>query len=395
LLFVAFAVLAGTALCLPQDRASHPNRAARPTVHSAPKPRRATRPIGLDIAKINDPNTTEPLWSGSQGDAVVRAAILLDRIKFSPGEISRNYTENFGKAVSAFQRANGLTATGNVDPTTWQKLNAAQPAAGPPPSSQQHSEARGQSDPSNLSLAGSASQQGQNQQQPPMAAPAIVAYVIALQDVAGPFTKLPTASGSNAGEQLMLREAKLKQLNYESATQLLGEKFHCSPALLRQLNPRKAFDKAGTQINVPNVETTDPPKTAKVVVDGSNKSVEALDGSGKILAFYPATLGSEHDPLPAGDWKITEITRYPHFKYNPNLFWDSENKTPRATLPPGPKSPVGVVWIGISKEHYGIHGTSNPSKIGATESHGCIRLTNWDALELSKIVSVGMPVMIS
>jgi lipoprotein-anchoring transpeptidase ErfK/SrfK len=129
-------------------------------------------------------------------------------------------------------------------------------------------------------------------------------------------------------------------------------------------------------------------------VDASTKSVTPLDGIGKILAFYPATVGSQHDPLPVGNWKIVEVTRYPHFKYNPNLFWDAQNKNPRATLPPGPNNPVGVVWIGLSKEHYGIHGTPEPSKIGVTQSHGCIRLTNWDALELSKIVHVDTPAIL-
>ena len=388
----AMIVLAGLAHALPQERApitratspaQHPSEAGRTQAGSARK---------LDIGKINDPKTMDAIGAHSQGDAVVRAAILLDRIKFSPGEISRIYNDNLKKAVSAFQSANGLTASGNVDPMTWAKLNGSQSGTAMATSNNsqqgQNQQGQNQSNPQ-----GQQAQQPQNQTASALA-PAIVIYVISLEDVSGPFTKLPTATGRNAGEELILREARLKQLNYESAAQLLGEKFHCSSVLLRELNPGKALDKAGTQVNVPNVDTPDPPKAASVFVDGATKSVEALDGAGKILALYPATMGSEHDPLPAGDWKITEITHYPHFKYNPNLFWDSEDKNPRAILPPGPKNPVGVAWIGISREHYGIHGTSNPARIGVSESHGCIRLTNWDALELSKIVSVGTPVMI-
>jgi lipoprotein-anchoring transpeptidase ErfK/SrfK len=98
--------------------------------------------------------------------------------------------------------------------------------------------------------------------------------------------------------------------------------------------------------------------------------------------------------LPVGTWKITEVSWYPHFKYNPKLFWDADDKNPRAVLAPGPRNPVGIVWIGLSKEHYGIHGTPDPSKIGLTTSHGCIRLTNWDAAELGKAVHVGTPVIL-
>ena len=353
---------------------SQQERPPRVAQHSPAKRPVTRKPHKLQISKVNDPNTADPIGPSSEGEAVIRASILLDRVKFSRGEISQSYTDNFSKAVSAYQLTNGLPATGNVDPATWTKLNQAQGTNGP---TQDNSEA------------------GTPQQNPNPSGPqAIISYVILLEDVHGPFTKLPRVRGPNAGEQFLLQEAKLHELNYESPLELLAEKFHSSPKLLVELNPGKAFDKAGVQIDVPNVLTPDPPQAASVVVDASTKSVTPLDITGKMLAFYPATVGSEHDPLPAGNWKITEVTRYPHFKYNPNLFWDSENKHPRATLPPGPKNPVGVVWIGLSKEHYGIHGTPEPSTIGVTQSHGCIRLTNWDALELSKIVHVGTPAVL-
>lgn len=365
---LALASLALPLICLAAFAQKKPQIAPR-TAESGRLNRTTTIPH-LQISKINDPSTANPITEGSRGDAVVRAAILLDRIKFSPGEISQEYNRNLSKAVSAFQSANALAATGNLDPTSWEKLNEVQTASNAVPD---------------------ASSQPSDSSTPVQA---IVKYVIAFEDVSGPFSKLPRVSGRNAGEQLMLREAKMKELNYESAIELLGEKFHASPVLLRELNPGRSFDKAGVEISVPNVLTPESQKAASILVDGVSKSVSAKDAAGKVLAFYPATVGSKHDPLPAGDWKITEITRYPHFKYNPNLFWDSENKHPRATLAPGPKNPVGVVWIGISKEHYGIHGTPDPAKIGTAQSHGCIRLTNWDALELSRIVSIGIPVVI-
>ena len=319
-----------------------------------------------------------PIGPSSEGEAVVRASILLDRIKFSPGEINQAYTENLSRAVTAYQLANGLPATGNVDPTTWTKLNQAQATSDS--KDQNHDLAASQSGP----LTADAERNPQ-----PSAIPAITTYIVLLEDVKGPFTRLPRVNGPNTGEKFMLREAKLRELNYQSPIELLAEKFHSSPRLLTELNPGKALNKAGVQINVPNVLTADPPPASSIVVDGSSKSVSALDSAGKPIAFYPATVGSQHDPLPVGEWKITEVIRYPHFKYNPTLFWDAEDKHPRAILAPGPNNPVGVVWIGLSKEHYGIHGTPEPSKIGVSQSHGCIRLTNWDALELSKIVRIG------
>jgi len=373
LLFFWIATLAAAAHPAPGYRPAE----SRTRSHAKGKTPRKTRKPALEISKINDPNNMEPISLSSKGEAVIRSAILLDRLKLSPGEIGQSYNDNLAKAVTAFQVANGLTATGNVDPPTWQNLNQSQAAA------VDQSELKQNASPPN----GPQPDLDQNRDVPSLKA--ITTYVIALEDVNGKFTKIPRMKGPNAGENLMLREAKLPELNYQSALELLAEKFHSSPRLLVELNPGKAFDKAGTQLNVPNVLVPDPPQATSIVVDGPNKSVSALDGNGRLLAFYPATVGSQHDPLPAGEWKIKEIIHYPHFKYNPDLFWDAENKHPRATLPPGPNNPVGVVWIGLSKEHYGIHGTPEPSRIGASQSHGCIRLTNWDALQLSKIVRVG------
>jgi lipoprotein-anchoring transpeptidase ErfK/SrfK len=146
---------------------------------------------------------------------------------------------------------------------------------------------------------------------------------------------------------------------------------------------------------VPDVEPTSAlPKAAQVVVDKSDSTVSLVDADGKILAQYPASMGSEHDPLPLGIWKIKSVSKNPVFHYNPALFWDADPSNVKATLPAGPNNPVGVVWIDLSKPHYGIHGTPEPSKIGKTESHGCIRLTNWDALALSQAVSAGMPAIL-
>jgi lipoprotein-anchoring transpeptidase ErfK/SrfK len=169
----------------------------------------------------------------------------------------------------------------------------------------------------------------------------------------------------------------------------LAEQFHASPALLTALNPGARFDVAGTTITVPSVSTTVPPWAAEVRVDDADRSVSVVDESGRTIARYPATTGSRHDPLPRGRWKITGVFWNPPFHYNPRLFWDAERGHARATIQSGPNNPVGVVWIDLSKEHYGIHGTPEPGQISRTQSHGCIRLTNWDAIKLGQQVGEG------
>jgi lipoprotein-anchoring transpeptidase ErfK/SrfK len=169
-----------------------------------------------------------------------------------------------------------------------------------------------------------------------------------------------------------------------------GEKFHSSPELLQALNPGAKFDREGQQLMVPNVLVMPPSQAASVVISKGESSVRAYDASGALLAFYAATIGSEHDPLPLGEWKINGVAREPKFHYNPELFWDAKKSADKQTLPPGPNNPVGLAWIDLSKDHYGIHGTPEPGKVGHATSHGCIRLTNWDVLELAAIVRPGV-----
>jgi lipoprotein-anchoring transpeptidase ErfK/SrfK len=136
------------------------------------------------------------------------------------------------------------------------------------------------------------------------------------------------------------------------------------------------------------------PPIAEVVVDKSDSTVSLLDAAGSKVAQYPASTGSSHDPLPIGNWTIRGIGRNPTFHYNPKLFWDAKAGDARATLQPGPNNPVGVVWIDLSKDHYGIHGTPEPAHVGKTDSHGCIRLTNWSALDVAQAVKPGMPALL-
>jgi lipoprotein-anchoring transpeptidase ErfK/SrfK len=216
------------------------------------------------------------------------------------------------------------------------------------------------------------------------AAPLVVPYVITEADAAGPFVEIP---------EDMMEKARLETLAYTSIVEALAERFHASPRLLLRLNPGARFE-AGAEIRVPNVRRTPLPTAARIVVDESDHAVLALDEGDCVLARYPATLGSENDPLPLGSWKVTGVLLDPVFNYNPDLFWDADSTQSKARLPAGPNNPVGVAWVGLSKEHYGIHGTPEPSHVAKTESHGCIRLTNWDALELAHAVKPGVPVIL-
>jgi len=296
------------------------------------------QPIPLDIAAVNSPSQPDAAM-GAKGTPVVRAQILLARAHFSCGEIDADFGSNLDRTVRAFQADRKLPVTGMVDQAMWAVLNAD-------------------------------------------TAPPIMTYTIAPEDTRGPFIAVPPD---------LKAQAKLPALGYASPLEALSERFHASPELMRALNPNADFSQAGMQLSVPNVLTMPPGEAARVVVSKGESSVRAYDSAGKLLAFYIATIGSEHDPLPVGEWKINGIRRNPKFHYNPRLFWDAKKTDGRATIQPGPNNPAGVVWIDLSKEHYGIHGTPDPSKIGHAFSHGCIRLTNWDAMELAAMMRPNVP----
>jgi lipoprotein-anchoring transpeptidase ErfK/SrfK len=227
----------------------------------------------------------------------------------------------------------------------------------------------------------------------------LVAYKITEADAAGPFTPSLPAD--------MMEKSKLSALGYRDVREALGEKFHASPALLAKLNPRAKFA-AGEEIRVPDVadavqpvaparggRQADPnnPATIVVTVRKGTSDLVVTDGAGHALFYAPVTTGSEHDPLPIGDWKVTGVQKNPAFHYNPDLFWDADVKQAKATIPAGPNNPVGVVWVDISRPHYGLHGTPEPSTVGKTTSHGCVRLTNWDAQKLAALVRPGTKVV--
>jgi lipoprotein-anchoring transpeptidase ErfK/SrfK len=276
--------------------------------------------------------------------------ILLDRQHFSPGEIDGKAGPNFARAITAFQSARGLAPSGVADCPTWQALGGESGDA------------------------------------------TITTYRLTAEDIKGPFTeRIPRSLTDQAG---------LPALGYGSAIEKLSERFHISPQALRALNPGARFA-ADEEIKVPAVEAFDVERarpsgpaagTVSLTVSRHESALRVTADDGSLVFFAPVTTGSEHDPLPPGDWMVTAVSWMPRFNYNPDLFWDAKPGDGKATLKPGPNNPVGVVWIDVNIEHYGIHGTPEPGRVGHTESHGCVRLTNWDAAKLARLVGPGTPV---
>jgi len=276
---------------------------------------------------------------------------MLDRIGFSPGEIDGRSGPNLKRALLAFQQAHELPASGQLDPATWDALSK---------------------------RAGT---------QPPL-----VKYELIEADLAGPFVDRIPAD--------LMEQARLPALGYTSPLEALGEKFHSSPALLRTLNPGASFARAGEQIVVPSIAVPDPTApiagrrpTATIEVSKETSALTIRDEQGRVLFHAPVTSGSEHDPLPIGSWKVKGVRRMPDFHYNPALFWDANTSDAKARIAPGPNNPVGTIWIDLTKEHYGIHGTPEPGRIGHAQSHGCVRLTNWDAARVAEWARPGTQVI--
>ncbi|TMI98556.1 MAG: murein L,D-transpeptidase [Alphaproteobacteria bacterium] len=292
-----------------------------------------------------DVNSAELKANGKAAQAAnIKAQVLLDRAGFSPGAIDGREGENFENALRAFQKKNALGESGKLDQATWDRLT-------------------------------------QN------AAPALIDYTITAVDVKGPFAEKIPAKYEE--------KAKLKRLDYTSAAEMLAERFHMDQEFLGTLNPGKDLDEAGSTILVANVNVKPVSlgaKAARLEVDKQNNQVRVLGSDGALLAAYPASVGSEEKPAPSGTLKVVRAAQNPTYTYNPEFKFRGVKADRELKIAPGPNNPVGLVWIALDQKTYGIHGTSEPSRIGKTESHGCVRLTNWDALALAKVVRKGMPV---
>jgi len=295
-----------------------------------------------------------PLGGAVEGPSVMYAQILLDRSAFSPGAIDGRWGSNTERAVFWFQRERGIAPTGQVDSLTLASLYV---TAGSPDG-------------------------------------LLTRYVVTSEDLAEPFEPLPDD---------VYAQDSLACLCYESAAERLSERTHASEEVLAELNPGVDLDglAAGDTIVLPGAGEIAPAPTgrpetgadiAQLVVSDRGRYVHALDASGTLLYHFPATVGAEYRPLPSRTLEVVSITHDPEFWYQPSLLANVSDTLPDTRLPPGPNSLVGVVWIKLSQEHYGIHGTNDPTTIGHTHSSGCIRLTNWDAAFLADRIRPGVSV---
>lgn len=274
--------------------------------------------------------------------ALARAQILLDRTRFSPGIIDGLGGENTRQAIAAFQKANDLEVTGELNAGVFEQLTS-----------------------------GDSSR-------------VLTDYTITQADVAGPFI-------GTVPEDIAAM-AELETVGYADAREALAEKFHMSEALLDALNPGVDFGRAGQTIVVASTgPNTLDGKVARIVIDKAENSLRAFDADGTLLAFYPATIGSGEMPSPSGTHTVKLIAPRPNYTYDPSRvsYGDGGSKV---IVPPGPNNPVGSVWIGLSRDTYGIHGTADPARIGKTASSGCVRLTNWDVEQLASGVGPGVVV---
>ncbi|KAA8734427.1 L,D-transpeptidase family protein [Acinetobacter qingfengensis] len=295
---------------------------------------------GWSLNALNNATWSNNLQRG-QLPVYAKAQVLLNRKHASPGAIDGATGKNTLKAISAYQTMNGLTATGNLDEATWQSLNS-----------------------------------GEN-------TPVFEEYTITAADLKGPYAN---AIPSNYADQ-----AKMKGLYYTRVTEMLGEKFHMDETFLKKLNPKATFNKVGEKIIVANVRNNLPEDIHLIIAHKGAKQLYLFNSKNKMIASFPATIGSTDTPSPAGTYTVKNIAPNPWYGYNPKNFIQGGNTKP-LSLPPGPNNPVGNMWIGLSKPSFGIHGTPNPSLISKTASHGCIRLTNWDAGDLAKRVKPGVTV---
>lgn len=298
-----------------------------------------------------------PARAAAGASALIALQVALDRAHFSPGEIDGKRGANTTRALAAFRAAKGLPGKAGATTLDATVRKALQPWFDQP----------------------------------------VTDYVLREADVAGPFAPVPSD---------IMAQAKLPALGYASALELIAERFHAAPAVITALNPGARFV-AGQKLRVPNVEpmvlpTTSGPLPGPGDDDQTETVIEVTESDGllrvrrddALLFVAPVTVGSAHDPLPVGDWMVIDVFVNPLFNYNPDLFWDADQGHAKARIAAGPNNPVGLVWIALDKEHYGIHGAPSPHTIGHTQSHGCIRLTNWDALTVAGLVRRGAAVVL-
>ncbi|WP_309390386.1 L,D-transpeptidase family protein [Chelatococcus sambhunathii] len=266
---------------------------------------------------------------------LVHVQVLLDRAHVSPGVIDGRLGDNLTKAVQAFEEARGLPVDGEIDADVWKALSADQGKA-------------------------------------------TKTYEITQADIDGKYVETVPKDYAKL--------ARLKWIGFRGPAEMLAERFHMDERLLRALNPKVSFKSAGETILVADVGAAPTAKVAKIVVEKKKGDLRAFDDAGKLVFVAPATVGSSDTPSPEGTMKVNGAFPNPYYKYDPKKNFQQGRNTRKLLLKPGPNGPVGSMWIDLAKPTYGIHGTPEPNDISKTNSHGCVRLTNWDAAELASMI---------
>jgi lipoprotein-anchoring transpeptidase ErfK/SrfK len=317
------------------------------------KPRQVTPPPARTAIVSNAPvhaKTNGPLVSASPGfprpvQTVFEAQLALDRQGISSGSLDGRIGSQTRAAIRAFQRESDLPETGELDETTKTNLT--------------------------------------------LDAPPLTTYTVSSNDLA----RLQPLSKSWLGK------SQQTALDYETILELVAEKCHSHPDLIRRLNPGVdwAHVPARTSVQVPDIAADDPPgKAAFARISLAEKNLEAFDSDSNLLVHLPCSIAQRVEKRPVGELHVAVIAPNPNYTFDPELFPEAPEAQAgvKLIIPPGPNNPVGTVWIGLDKPGYGIHGTPAPENVGRTESHGCFRLANWNAERLLKIVWMGMPVYV-
>ena len=310
----------------------------------------------LDAAAINAAEPADQTASVQDGGKtrsalLVRAQVLLDRARYSPGSIDGRSGENFTGALAAFASANGVADGKRLTPDLWSKLSTS-------------------------------------------GDPAVIEYTVTEEDAKTTFVERIPAR--------MEDQSKLERLGYVRASEMLAERFHMDEALLTTLNPGKDFAAAGTTILVANVAAMpagkraakgdDAPRVTRMEVDKTARRLTAFDKDGTVVGVFPASIGSGDKPAPSGTLTVKGVANDPVYTYDPKYAFKGVKAQRKFSIKPGPNNPVGVAWIDLSEDSYGIHGTAEPDKVGKAASHGCVRLTNWDVRRLAGLVERGAKV---
>ncbi len=307
-------------------------------------PALAATPAPLTAAQVNDAAFVPPPDKPAKVPSaeVAKAQVLLDRARFPSGPVDGMEGGNLAGALRAYQLQAVLPASGKLDQATWDRLTSGSPA------------------------------------------PAVRSYTVTDDDAKGPFSPdIPAKFEA---------QSKLKHLGYHDVGEELAERFHMGREFLRGMNPGSKLS-PGDAISVADVDRPGPPpRAARVIVDKKGLDVEALATDGALLARYPASVGSHDKPAPTGDFTIHYVAPNPTYKYNPKYHFKGVHASEPFLIRPGPNNPVGLVWMDLGGHGYGIHGTPDPTEVGKTQSHGCVRLANWDALDLASMVGRGTPV---